>query len=58
MRESILDVGAPIYEFCMDLVASVAVMNTMTRSSSLVRKGFRYAYTSMSQPITEIKAGT
>lgn len=58
MRESILDVGAPIYEFCVNLVASVAVMNIMTKSSSLGRKGFTYAYTSMSQPLTEIKAGT
>lgn len=38
--------GVPIYEFCVDLVASVAVMSTMTKSSSLRRKGFMYAYTS------------
>lgn len=55
MRESM---GTLIYEFCVDLVASVPVMNTMAESSSLGRKGFMYAYTSMSQPIAEIKAGT
>lgn len=48
MREHILDVGAPVCEFCVDLVASIAAMNSRTKSSIVGRKGFAYAYISMS----------
>lgn len=47
----------PVCEFCVGLVASIAVMNSMTKNSSLGRKGFTYAHIPMSLKLRQDPEG-